>query len=89
MPGSRFGDAPVAITSPSKREPLPAAEQHGPLGQVEPGGRLAEPPVEVEVVGRAADDRQRGRLRRLRAGQHLLRQRRAVVGTVRLVADDA
>ena len=50
MPGSRFGDAPVAITSPSNAQPLATAEQHRPLGQVEAGGRLAEPPLEVEVV---------------------------------------
>ena len=34
------------------------------------------------------DDGERGRLGRLRAGQHLLRERRAVVGAVRLVADE-
>ncbi len=67
-------------------EGFPVGEQHGPVGDVERRGALAEAPLDGEVVvGQGAQARPVGVPR---PRQDLLGQRWPVVGQVRLGADD-
>ena len=64
-------------------EVVARGSRHPPDADVEGSGRLPESPLDVEVLG----DREVGSRRLLGAGQHLLGERRAVVGEVRLGAE--
>ncbi len=80
------GWAPVATTAPSNTQPVAVVELEGVARHVEGRGHVPEPQIEaegVDLLGIAQSDP----VEAPGAGQKLLRQRRAVVGLVRLGAD--